>query len=54
MCGTREKAFGGYTINEGQAGGGLQVRTADLDGDGDLDIVAAGKEGTKILWSQRK
>jgi hypothetical protein len=48
------KSFEGYTINEGQAGGGLQVRTADLDGDGDIDIVAAGKEGTQILWNLRK
>jgi len=40
--------------NEGQAGGGLQVRTADLDADGDLDIVVAGKDGTQILFNQRR
>ncbi len=44
--------FDAHIVNEGQAGGGLQIRTADLDGDGDIDIVAAGKEGTKILWNQ--
>jgi len=49
-----KKAFDGYTINEGQVGGGLQIRTADLDADGDLDIVAAGKEGTQILWNVRR
>ena len=49
-----QKAFDGYTINEGQVGGGLQIRTADLDGDGDIDIVAAGKEGTQILFNQRQ
>ena len=50
----KTKSFDGYTINEGQVGGGLQVRTADLDADGDTDIVVAGKEGTQILFNQRK
>lgn len=49
-----QKAFAAYTINVGQVGGGLQIRTADLDGDGDIDIAAAGKEGTQILWNQSK
>jgi hypothetical protein len=48
------KSFDGYTINEEQAGGGLQIRTADIDDDGDIDIVAAGKEGTQILFNQSK
>ncbi len=47
------KAFEGYTINEGEVGGGLQIRTADLDADGDIDIVVAGKDGTQILFNQR-
>ena len=46
-------AFDAYTINEGQVGGGLQIRTADLDADGDIDIVVAGKDGTQILWNKR-
>ena len=50
----QKKAFDGYTINKGQAGGGLQIRTADLDGDGDIDIVVAGKDGTQILFNARK
>lgn len=31
---------------------GLQIRTADLDGDGWVDIVVPGKSGTHILWNQ--
>ena len=44
--------FDAYTINQGQVGGGLQIRTADLDADGDTDIVVAGKDGTQILFNQ--
>lgn len=47
-----KKSFKGYTINEGQVGAGLQIRTADLDDDGDIDIVVAGKEGTQILFNK--
>ena len=32
-------------------GTGLQIRLPDLDADGDLDIVVAGKSGTYILWN---
>ncbi len=32
----------------------LQIRTADLDGEGDIDFVLVGKIGTKILISQLK
>jgi len=46
------KTFQRHMINEGQVGIGLQIRTADLDTDGDLDIVLAGKEGTQILWNR--
>ncbi len=45
--------FTRHVINEGSAGIGLQIRTADLDGDGDIDIVVAGKDGTQILFNQR-
>ena len=48
-----ESIFDAYTINEGQVGGGLQIRTADLDADGDMDAVVAGKDGTQILWNKR-
>ena len=48
------KEFTRHTINEGEVGIGLQIRTADLDADGDLEIVLAGKDGTQILWNKRK
>ena len=51
---SQKKAFDAHTINEGQVGGGLQIRTGDLDADGDIDIVVAGKEGTQILFNKRK
>ena len=35
------------------AGIGLHIVTADLDGDGDLEIVVPGKEGTQILWNMQ-
>lgn len=34
-----------------EAGTGLQIRAADLNHDGRIDLIAAGKEGTKILWN---
>ena len=49
-----QNSFDACTINEGQVGAGLQIRTADLDADGDVDIVVAGKEGTQILFNKRK
>jgi hypothetical protein len=48
-----KNAFDAHTINEGQVGAGLQIRTADLDDDGDTDIVVAGKDGTQILFNTR-
>ncbi len=47
----KKRSFDAYTINRGQVGGGLQIRTADLDADGDTDIVVAGKDGTQILFN---
>lgn len=35
-------------------GAGLQIRVADIDGDGDLDIVAAGKSGVFIAENLAK
>jgi hypothetical protein len=46
--------FTRHIINKGQVGIGLQIRTADLDNDGDIDIVVPGKEGTQILFNQRR
>jgi len=44
--------FTRHLIHEGQAGIGLQIRTADLDGDGRIDLVVAGKDGTQIIWNR--
>ena len=49
-----KKSFDAYTINEGQVGAGLQIRTPDIDADGDIDIVVAGKDGTQILFNKTK
>lgn len=46
--------FTKHIIESGHVGIGLQIRAADIDGDGDLDIVLAGKEGTQILFSKLK
>lgn len=46
--------FTRHIINDGDVGIGLQIRTADLDADGDTDIVLAGKEGTQILWNRQR
>lgn len=45
--------FTQHVINRGEVGIGLQIRTADLDDDGDMDIVVAGKDGTQILFSHK-
>jgi SAM-dependent methyltransferase len=45
--------FDRHIINKGEVGIGLQIRTADISGNGALDIVVAGKEGTQILFNQR-
>jgi len=47
------KAFGKHVAAK-EVGIGLHIVTADLDGDGDLEIVVPGKEGTQILWNKRK
>lgn len=44
--------FERHTIAEGLVGTGLQIRTADLDGNGKLDIAVAGKSGTYLLFQK--
>ncbi|TWT75703.1 FG-GAP repeat protein [Posidoniimonas polymericola] len=46
--GTFRKSF----INVGIVGVGLQIRTADLDSDGRIDIAVAGKGGTFLLFNR--
>ena len=48
------KKFTKHIIDAGKVGIGLQIRTADIDDDGDVDIVVAGKDGTQILFNQLK
>ena len=38
--------------DSGIIGIGLQIRTHDLDADGDLDLAFAGKSGTYILFNE--
>ena len=44
--------FRRHLIHQGRAGIGLQIRTADIDGNGHIDIAVAGKSGTHILFNQ--
>jgi hypothetical protein len=46
-----EKRFTKHMLAEGGPGIGLQIRVADLDGNGWKDIAVAGKSGTHILWN---
>ena len=47
------QTFERHTIDDsGQVGIGLQIRTHDLDSDGDLDIAVAGKSGTYLLFNE--
>lgn len=46
------KKFSKHVIAEGGPGIGLQIRVADLNGDGRLDVFCAGKSGTHILWNE--
>ncbi len=42
--------FTKHVIEEGHVGTGLQIVTADLNGDAKLDLAVAGKSGTYILF----
>ncbi len=44
--------FERFTVDEGRVGVGLQIHTADLDGNGRTDIVVAGKSGTYLLFNE--
>ncbi len=44
--------FTRHDIDIGHVGIGLQIRTADLNADGKLDIVVAGKDGTQLVIQQ--
>lgn len=49
-----QQKFQKFPIAENGPGIGLQIRVADLNGDGWKDIVCAGKSGTNILWNEGK
>ena len=44
--------FAKHEVHRGQAGIGLQIRIADMNGDGKLDIVVPGKSGTHVLMNE--
>ena len=48
-----EKRFSRHLLVRG-VGTGLQIRVADMNGDGRVDLIMAGKEGTKILYNEPK
>jgi hypothetical protein len=49
-----QQKFQKFPVAENGPGIGLQIRLADLDGNGWKDIVCAGKSGTHILWNLGK
>jgi len=48
------KSFEKCIIDKGVVGTGLQIRTADLNGDGRTDIAVAGKSGTFVVFNEGK
>lgn len=49
-----QQKFQKFPVAENGPGIGLQIRVADLDGNGWKDLVCAGKSGTHILWNDGK
>ncbi|MEK9773967.1 MAG: VCBS repeat-containing protein, partial [Opitutae bacterium] len=49
---TGEVVFESDHFHQGRAGTGLQIRVADLDKNGWLDVVVSGKTGLHILKNQ--
>lgn len=47
-----QQKFAKFPVAENGPGIGLQIRIADLDGNGWKDIICAGKSGTHILWNE--
>jgi len=47
-----EGRFERHTIEEGHVGTGLQLRVADMNADGRLDLITPGKSGTHILYNE--
>lgn len=48
------RRFTKHLIADNGPGIGLQIRLADLDGNGWKDVIVAGKSGTHILWNEGK
>ena len=46
------KLFAKKEVHRGKAGIGLQIRIADMNGDGKKDIVVPGKSGTHVLFNE--
>jgi hypothetical protein len=49
-----QQKFQKFPVAENGPGIGLQIRIADLDGNGWKDVICAGKSGTHILWNDGK
>ena len=47
----KQQQFEKHVIDRGTVGTGLQIRTADLNQDGRMDIAVAGKSGTYLLFN---
>ena len=47
-----KQVFAKKEVHRGQAGIGLQIRIADMNGDGKKDIVVPGKSGTHVLFNE--
>ena len=49
---TKTASFKRHVISKHDVGTGLQIKTADIDGNGLTDIAVAGKSGTHIVFNQ--